>query len=86
MTDFRIEPTPAAKHVAVVGQDTPPMRPVPEGGDCALQDRPPVVVLMMVDPAPRLPLFPTATQAPGAEQEIPVTSTAFAGAVWVDHV
>ena len=41
---------------------------------------------MMVDPAPRLPLLPTATQSSESEQEMLVTSTALAGGLWSDHV
>ena len=78
--------TPTAKQSAVLGHDTEFNRLVPAGGVCAVQDRPPVVVLMIVDPAPRLPVFPTATQSSAAEQEIPVRSTALAGGVWSDHV
>ena len=47
---------------------------------------PPVVVPMIVEPAPRLPLLPTATQSLGSEQEILVTSTALAGGLWSDQV
>ena len=60
-------------------------RLVPGGGLCAVHDTPPVVVFMMVDPAPRLPVLPTATQSSAAEQEIPVTSTALGGGVWRDQ-
>jgi len=41
---------------------------------------------MMVEPAPLLPVLPTATQSLESEQEIPVRSTAFAGGLWSDHV
>jgi hypothetical protein len=41
---------------------------------------------MIVDPAPRLPVLPTAMQSGAAEQEIPVRSTALVGGVWSDHV
>jgi len=34
---------------------------------------------MIVDPAPLLPLLPTAMQSLGAEQEMPVRSTALGG-------
>jgi hypothetical protein len=34
---------------------------------------------MIVEPAPVLPLFPTAMQSSAAEQEMPVRSTAFGG-------
>jgi hypothetical protein len=36
----------------------------------------------MVAPAPGLPLYPTATQSFELAQEIPVISTALAGAGW----
>jgi hypothetical protein len=38
---------------------------------------------MMVEPAPGLPLLPTATQSSRVEQEIPVTAMAFEGGDWV---
>jgi hypothetical protein len=41
---------------------------------------------MMVEPAPMLPVLPTATQSLASEQEIPVRSTAFAGGLWSDQV
>jgi hypothetical protein len=41
---------------------------------------------MMVEPAPMLPVLPTAMQSSESEQEIPVRSTAFAGGLWSDHV
>ncbi len=86
LTEARTELTPTAKHSAVVGHDAELKRLVPVGGLCAVHERPPVVVLMMVDPAPRLPVLPTATQSSTAEQEMPVTSTALDGGVWGDHV
>ena len=77
---------PTAKQFAVDGHDAELRRLVPAGGVRAVHDRPPVVVVMMVDPAPMLPLLPTATQSAGAEQEIPVTSTALLGGLWSDQV
>ena len=41
---------------------------------------------MMVEPAPILPVLPTAMQSLESEQEIPVRSTAFAGGLCSDHV
>ncbi len=77
---------PTAKQFAVDGHDAELRRLVPAGGVRAAHERPPVVVVMMVDPAPMLPLLPTATQSAGAEQEIPVTSTALLGGLWSDQV
>jgi len=80
------ESTPAAKQSAVLGQETEFRPPVPLGGVWAVHDNPPVVVLMIVEPAPSLPLFPTAIQSSAAEHEIPVRSTAFDGGLWDDQV
>lgn len=77
--------TPAAKQSAVVGHDTELKRLVPAGGVWADHDRPPVVVPMIVDPAPILPVLPTAMQFVEDEQEIPVRSTALAGGLWSDQ-
>jgi hypothetical protein len=52
---------------------------VPVGGFSLVQERPPELVLMMVEPTPVLPLLPTATQSKSVEHEIPVVSTAFEG-------
>ena len=41
---------------------------------------------MMVDPAPVLPLFPTAMQSTAVAHEMPVRSTALGGGLWDDHV
>jgi hypothetical protein len=41
---------------------------------------------MRVEPAPRLPVLPTATQSSAAEHEIPVRSTALLGGLWRDQV
>ena len=41
---------------------------------------------MIVDPAPILPVFPTAMQFAVVEQETPVRSTALLGGVWSDQV
>jgi hypothetical protein len=81
LTDARTELTPTAKQSEVVGHDTEFKPLVPAGGDWAVHESPPVEVLMMVDPAPKLPVLPTATHSSGAEQEIPVSSTALRGAV-----
>ena len=86
LTEARTELTPTAKQSAVLGHETELKRLVPGGGVCAVQDSPPVVVPMIVDPAPRLPVLPTAMQSAAAEQEIPVRSTALVGGVWSDHV
>jgi len=86
LTEERTESTPTAKQSAVLGHDAELKRLVPGGGVLAVHDRPPVVVLMTVEPAPRLPVLPTATQSSAAEQEIPVRSTAFAGGLWRDQV
>jgi hypothetical protein len=81
LTDARTESTPTAKQSAVDGHDAELKRLIPVGGLCEVQETPPDVVLMMVDPAPSVPELPTATQFSGAEQEIPVTSTALGGGV-----
>jgi hypothetical protein len=81
LTDARTESTPTAKQSAVDGHDAELKRLIPDGGLCAVHDTPPEVVLMMVDPVPRVPELPTATQSSAAEQEIPVTSTALGGGV-----
>jgi len=60
----------------VLGHETELNRLVPAGGFCAVQVSPPVVVPMIVEPTPSLPLLPTATQSSESEQEILVTSTA----------
>ena len=41
---------------------------------------------MMVEPAPVLPLFPTAMQSTRSEHEMPVRSTALDGGLWSDQV
>jgi hypothetical protein len=74
--------TPAAKQTAVVGHDAERRRPVPAGGGSSVQERPPEIVLMMVEPAPVLPLLPTATQSSRREHEMSVTSTASDGGDW----
>jgi hypothetical protein len=85
LTDARTESTPTAKQSAVDGHDAELKRLVPVGGLCEVQETPPDVVLMMVDPVPRVPELPTATQSSAAEQEIPVISTALEGGVWSDQ-
>jgi len=83
---MRTESTPAAKHSEVVGHDTPFRRLVPAGGLCCDQVKPPVVVVIIVDPAPLFPVFPTATQSSEFEHEMPVRSTTSEGAFWSVHV
>ena len=71
---------PTAKHSTVLGHETELSWPVPAVGSAAVQlTAHPVVVPMMVDPAPMFPLFPTAMQSSAAEHEIPVRSTALDG-------
>jgi hypothetical protein len=70
----------------VVGQEVEFRRLVPDGGVCADHIRPPLVVPMMVEPAPRFPVSPTATQSPADAHEIPVRSTALLGGVCSDQV
>jgi hypothetical protein len=86
LTEVTTELSPAAKQFAVLGHDTAFKRLVPGGGFCVAHDKPPVVVPMMVDPAPRLPLFPTATQSTEVAHEIPVRSTALGGGCSCDQV
>ena len=45
-------------------------------GNCCVQLNPPLTVLMIVEPAAALPVFPTATQSSAVEHEMPVRSTA----------
>ena len=73
------ESTPAAKQSAVLGHEVEFSVLLPAGGFWAVHDNPPVTVVMIVDPAPLLPLPPTAMQSSGAEHEMPVRSTAFDG-------
>ena len=70
----------------MLGHETEFNRLVPGGGFWAAHDSPPFVVPMMVDPAPVLPLFPTAMQSTAVEHEMPVRSTALGGGLWSDHV
>jgi hypothetical protein len=65
--------------MAVVGHDAETSRLVPAGVASSVQVRPPDAVDMMKEPAPVLPLSPTATQSSRVEHEIPVTSTAWEG-------
>ena len=51
----------------------------------SVQERPPEIVLMMVEPVPELPLLPTATQSSRVEHEMPLTSTALEGGIWEAH-
>jgi hypothetical protein len=80
------ESTPAAKQSAVLGHEAEFSVLVPAGAFWAVHDKPPVIVPMIVDPAPLLPLLPTAMQSSGAEHEMPVRSTAFGGGLWRDQV
>jgi hypothetical protein len=79
---------PAAKQTAVVGQSTELSPPVPVGGASFHQLPPPLVVSMIVEPAPLFPSFPIAMQStdwggePGEEHETPVKLTAFDGGDW----
>lgn len=86
LSEAKIPPTPTAKQSALLGHETPFSGPDPLGGLDAVHCTPPVVVLMIVEPAPVLPVLPTATQARALEHEIPVRSTAFGGAVCEDQV
>jgi len=63
----------------VLGHETELIVLVPAGGLWDVHDNPPVVVSMIVDPAPLLPLLPTAMQARAVEHEMPVRSTALDG-------
>jgi hypothetical protein len=80
--EWRTVFTPAAKQTAVVGHDAERRRLVPAGGGSSVQERPPEAVLIMVEPAPVLPLLPTATHSSRLEHEMPVTSTALKGGDW----
>lgn len=82
LTEKKTELTPTTKQSTTVGHDTEFSRLVPAGGTSSFHDVPPFEVLMIVDPDPRLPVLPTATQSSAAEQETPVRSTALLGAVW----
>jgi hypothetical protein len=73
--------TPAAKQSNLLGHETELSRPVPFGGVCVDHDSPPVVVAMIVEPDPLLPVLPTAMQSSAVEQEILVRSTAADGGV-----
>lgn len=64
----------------MIGQATDKRCPVPFGEVPSVQDRPPDIVFMRVDPAPVLPLFPTATQFSRVEHEIPEVSMSSEGA------
>jgi hypothetical protein len=86
LTEVKTESTPTAKQSAVLGHDTAFRSLAPDGGFCVAHNNPPVVVPMMVDPAPLLPLFPRAMQSTAFAHEMPVRSTALGGAFWSDHV
>lgn len=63
LDDASTELTPAAKHSAVLGHDAEVSWLVPSGGVCSVQLVPPLMVLMIVEPAPVFPLLPTAMQS-----------------------
>lgn len=86
LTEDRTELTPTAKQSAVVGHETEFNCPVPAGGACDVQDNPPVVVPIIIEPAPAFPVVPTAMQSSAEEHEIPVSSTASVGGLWDVHV
>jgi hypothetical protein len=79
LVEARTELSPAAKQIAVVGQATELMLPIPKGGFTADQEEPPEVVENMSDPTAGFPEFPTATQDPAPPQESPRRSTALEG-------
>jgi hypothetical protein len=62
------------------------IRLIPAGGRWADHDKPPVVVVAMVEPAPVLPVSPTATQSVEFQHEMPVRSMAFDGGFCSDQV
>jgi len=70
----------------VLGHETESIVLVPAGRVWDVHDNPPVVVPMIVDPAPSLPLLPTAMQARAVEHEMPVRSTASEGGLCRDQV
>jgi hypothetical protein len=76
---------PTAKQTAVVGQATELSRPFPVGGASLDHVPPPLVVTMIVEPAPLFPVFPTAAQSTGGDDddsevhEMLVRLTAFDG-------
>jgi hypothetical protein len=74
-----------AKQTLVMGHEAECTCPIPKGVDSEDQAKPPVVVAMIGDPAPVLPLSPTLTQSFALAQEIPIRSTAFEGGDWLDH-
>jgi hypothetical protein len=79
LTEARTDLTPAAKQPTVLGHEMAFRRLTPGGGVWEVQDSPPVVVPMIVEPVPVFPLFPTAMQSYALEHEMPVKSTAFEG-------
>ena len=70
---------PTAVHSSIVKHEAEFSVLVPAGGFWAVHDNPPVTVPMIVDPAPLLPLLPTAMQSSGPEHEMLVRSTALDG-------
>ncbi len=78
---------PTAKQSEVVGHETEWSWLIPGGGDWLDQDNPPVVVAIIVDPAPALPLFPTAMQSLALAHEMLKRSTPLEGtSVWLVQV
>lgn len=77
--------TPAEKQSTAIGQETDVSLLVPDGTESSFQDSPPLVVLMIVDPDPLFPLFPTPTHSSNVEHEMPVMFTALPGGVWLVH-
>lgn len=86
LEEDRAEFTPATKQLLMLGHEAELRRLVPDGRVSTVQELPAVVVLMIVDPAPVLPLFPTATQSLLLEQVVPVMLTASLGAESAVHV
>jgi hypothetical protein len=76
---------PAARHSDALGHDTDLILLIPDGIDWSdhaspTSVKPPSVVLITTDPAPVLPLPPTATQSRSFSHAIPMTSIALDGA------
>ena len=78
--------TPTEKQSALLGHETAFNRVTPGGGFCVTHDSPPVIVPMMVEPVPVVPVFPTAIQSSALEHEMLVRSTALEGGLWGDQV
>jgi hypothetical protein len=78
--------TPTAKQVAVVGHETELSLLKPAGGISFVQVLPASVVAIIVDPAPMLPLLPTAMQSNDDEHEIPARFIASDGRLSALHL